>query len=68
LVLFLEVERPEGVKAGFSKLVGCDPKKILGESMRSLKASKRFATAKPLWGWLGLAENTLCLGKALWKE
>jgi UDP-N-acetylglucosamine 2-epimerase (non-hydrolysing) len=47
LVLRRKTERPEGVKAGFSKLVGCDPKKILSESIRNLKASKRFATANP---------------------
>lgn len=37
LVMREETERPEGVKAGFSKLIGTDPKKISKETLKALK-------------------------------
>jgi UDP-N-acetylglucosamine 2-epimerase (non-hydrolysing) len=40
LVLRETTERPEGVKAGFSKLVGTNPKRIVSESLRALASQK----------------------------
>jgi UDP-N-acetylglucosamine 2-epimerase (non-hydrolysing) len=37
VVMRNETERPEGVKAGFSKLVGQDPKKIRTAVLQALK-------------------------------
>jgi UDP-N-acetylglucosamine 2-epimerase (non-hydrolysing) len=37
LVLRINTERPEGVKSGFSKLVGTNSKKIIQEAQRALK-------------------------------
>ncbi len=47
LVLRRKTERPEGVRAGFSKLVGCDAAKILKEALRALEGKQRVAGANP---------------------
>ena len=47
IVMRESTERPEGVKAGFAKLVGTDSKKILKETVKALKTGCRVKKKNP---------------------
>ena len=47
LVLRTSTERPEGVKAGFSHLVGVDPSQILSEAQKLIDADRHWMDVVP---------------------
>lgn len=47
LVLRDKTERPEGVRAGFSKLVGCDPRKIKQMTLQALRTGCKVKRQSP---------------------